>query len=102
MVVIVSVAHQVASPINIYCVYNQHFSFSLHAANCSDPAVPRNGLIGVYQNTTEGAEIFFRCNPEFVPARRMRAVCRADQRWSPDPADLVCTYKSSYMSTTHI
>ena len=102
MVVIVSVAHQVASPINIYCVYNQHFSFSLHAANCSDPAVPRNGLIGVYQNTTEGAEIFFRCNPGFAPAGRMTAVCGADGRWNPDPADLTCTCKSSYMSTTHI
>ena len=41
----------------------------------------------------EGAEIFFRCNPGFVPAERMTAVCRADGRWNPDPADLVCTCK---------
>ena len=47
--------------------------------------------IDPYQNTLEGAEIFFRCNPGFVPAGRMRAVCGADGRWDPDPATLVCT-----------
>ena len=52
-----------------------------------------NGTIETYQNTTEGAEIFFRCNPGFVPAGRMRAVCGADGRWNPDPAMLVCTSK---------
>ena len=50
-----------------------------------------DGSIEPYQNTTEGAVIFFRCNPEFVPAGRMTAVCRADGRWNPDPATLVCT-----------
>ena len=53
--------------------------------------MPGNGSIEPYQNTTEGAEIFFRCNPGFVPAGRMTAVCIADGRWNPDPADLVCT-----------
>ena len=43
-----------------------------------------------YQNTTEGAEIFFMCNEMFVPTERMRAVCGADQSWSPNPAGLVC------------
>ena len=47
--------------------------------------------IETYQNSTEGTEIFFRCNPGFVPAGRMRAVCAADGRWYPDPAGLVCT-----------
>ena len=60
-------------------------------ANCSDPTPPTDGSIETYQNTTEGAEILFRCNPGFVPAGRMRAVCGADGRWNPDPATLVCT-----------
>ena len=59
--------------------------------NCSDPTVPRNGSIEPYQNTTEGAEIFIRCNPGFVPAERMRTLCRADGRWNPDPTTVVCT-----------
>ena len=64
---------------------------SLSIVNCSDPiAVPRNGSIDPYQNTTEGAEVFFSCNPMFVPTGRMRAVCGADGRWTPDPAGLVC------------
>ena len=61
--------------------------------NCSDPTFPTNGSSAPYQNTTEGAEIFFWCNPGFVPAGRMRAVCGTDGRWTPDPADLVCTCK---------
>ena len=50
-----------------------------------------DGSIDPYQNTTEGAEISFMCNPMFVPTERMTAVCGADRRWSPAPADLVCT-----------
>ena len=56
----------------------------LSPVNCSDPTPPTDGSTDPYQNTTEGAEIFFRCNPGFVPARRMRAVCGADGRWNPD------------------
>ena len=59
--------------------------------SCGQPLSPGNGSIEPYQNTIEGAEIFFRCNPGFVPAGRMRAVCGADGRWNPDPAGLVCT-----------
>ena len=69
--------------------------------NCSDSTVPGNGSIDPYQNTTEGAEIFFRCNPGFVPAGRMRAVCRADGRWSPDPATLVCMCECSHNVYVH-
>ena len=71
-------------------------------ANCSDSTSPVDGFIDPYQNTTEGAEIFFRCNPGFVPARNMTAVCGADGRWTPDPADHVCTCKSAYMSTAYM
>ena len=58
---------------------------------CGRPITPDNGSIETYRNITEGAEIFFKCNPGFVPAGRMRAVCASDGRWSPDPATLVCT-----------
>ena len=59
--------------------------------SCGSPITPDNGSIEAYQNILEGAEIFFRCNPGFVPAGRMRAVCGADGRWNPNPAGLVCT-----------
>ena len=59
--------------------------------SCGQPVTPDNGSTEAYQNTTEGAEIFFRCNPGFVPAGRMRAVCASDGRWTPDPATLGCT-----------
>ena len=50
-----------------------------------------NGSIDPYQNTTEGAEVFFRCNPGFVPAGDMTAVCAANGSWTPDPAATMCT-----------
>ena len=65
-------------------------SIILLPVNCSDPSPPTDVSIYPYLNTTEGAEISFMCNPGFVPTDSMTAVCGADRRWSPDPADLVC------------
>ena len=59
--------------------------------SCGQPVTPDNDSIEAYQNTLEGAQIFFRCNPGFVPAGRMRAVSGANGRWNTDPAGLVCT-----------
>ena len=61
------------------------------SVSCGRPVTPDNGSIEAYQNMLEGTEIVFKCNPGFVPAGRMRAVCGADGRWNPDPATLVCT-----------
>ena len=46
--------------------------------SCGQPGMPGNGSIEAHQNASEGTEIFFKCNPGFVPAGRMRAVCGAD------------------------
>ena len=54
-----------------------------------DPDPLQNGFIEAYKNTTEGAEIFYRCNPEFVPAQKMRTVCTSDGRWNPDPRNAI-------------
>ena len=82
-----------------------HFTLLKHhflpPVNCSDPIPPMNGSIHPYQNTTEGAEIFFRCNLMFVPAERMTAVCGADGRWNPDPATLVCKCEIIIGSSNH-
>ena len=75
----------------IYHFYLKFLFYIFYPANCSDPTALRNGLIEAYQNTLEGAEIFFKCNSGFVPAGRTRAVCGADGRWNPDPADHRCT-----------
>ena len=58
-----------------------------------------DGSIDSYQNTTEGAEIFFRCNPGFVPAERMTATCASIGMWTPDPADLACTCEYLLLGT---
>ena len=62
------------------------------------PNAPENGIIENIQSisTVGGAQIFFKCNPRYIPAERMRATCvspdgvSADGTWTPDPADLVC------------
>ena len=45
--------------------------------------------------------IVFGCNPGFVPAGNTTAVCASDGRWIPDPADLVCTCKSTPSHLQH-
>ena len=66
--------------------------------NCEIPTVPGNGSIQDIQviSTVGGSQIFFRCNPRYVPAGRMSATCVSPDgisvvgTWTPDPADLVC------------
>ena len=41
------------------------------------------------------------CNPMFVPTERMTAVCGADRRWSPDPADHRCTCEYPSLAYYH-
>ena len=83
-----------------YTIQREHFmvlsssymySPFLSPVNCSDPATPGNGFIEPYQNTTQGAEISFRCDSQFVPSTTRMAICGADGRWNPDPATHMCT-----------
>ena len=71
------------------CLLMTSHSFTI--ANCGTPTSPGSGYLEAYENTTEGAMIFFRCEPGFIPAEKMRAVCGADGRWIPNPAELRCT-----------
>ena len=68
---------------------------TVSVTDCGSPIAPDNGMVPLKHIITEGAEIFFRCNPRFVPVERMKAVCGADGRWNPDPAGLGCTSKCS-------
>ena len=61
----------------------------LTSVDCGPPAVPRNGSLESYTDTTEGSEVFYSCDPGLVPEGRMRAVCTRNG-WSPNPADLNC------------
>ena len=73
-------------------------SVSLPPVSCGMPRAPENGIIENIQSISAvgGAQIFFRCNPGYVPAGRMSATCvspdgiSVDGTWTPDPADFVC------------
>ena len=80
---------------NLTALVEEQFN-SFFPANCGDPILPTSGSIGTYQNATEGAEIVFGCNPGFVPAGNVTAVCASNGSWTPDPATHLCTCKSTY------
>ena len=74
------------------CIAYVHLpAYTLPPVNCSDPTAPTDGSIDPYQNTTEGAVIFFMCNSMFVPSTRMTATCTSNGMWSPDLDSLTCT-----------
>ena len=75
------------------------FENILFPVDCGPPVVPQRGSLESYTDTTEGSEVFYRCDPGLVPEERMRAVCTRNG-WSPDLTDLCCTvgkykYKSA-------
>ena len=68
-----------------------NFTFACFCSvTCSAPVVPQHGSLESYANTTEGSQVFYRCNQGLVPEGRMRAVCTRNG-WSPNPAELCCT-----------
>ena len=66
------------------------FKNILFTVDCGSPGVLQRGSLENYTDTTEGLEVFYRCDPGLVPEGRMRAVCTRNG-WSPNPADLCCT-----------
>ena len=67
----------------------------LHAVDCGPPIAPQRGSLESYTATTEGSEVFYRCNQGLVPEGRMRAMCTRNG-WSPNSADLNCTESMLY------
>ena len=63
--------------------------FIFTSVDCGSPVAPRNGSLESYNDTTEGSEVFYRCDSGLLPEGRMRAVCTVSG-WSPNPADLCC------------
>ena len=66
------------------------FSCLLHAVDCGAPVAPWNGSLESYTVTTEGSEMFYRCDTGLVPEGTMRTVCTRNG-WNPNSADLNCT-----------
>ena len=60
------------------------------SVDCGPPVVPQRGSLESYTVTTEGSEVFYRCDQHLVPEGRMRAVCTGNG-WTPNPADLSCS-----------
>ena len=60
------------------------------SVDCGPPVVPQHGSLENYTSTTEGSEVFYRCDQHLVPEGRMRANCTRNG-WSPNPADLSCS-----------
>ena len=63
---------------------------NLTSVDCGSPGNPWNGSLESYTNTSEGSDVFYRCNQGLVPQGRMRTVCTRNG-WSPNPAEICCT-----------
>ena len=64
--------------------------FTLSSVDCGPPIAPRNGLLEGYNNTAEGSEVFYSCDPRHLPEGSMKAVC-TNNGWTPILTDLRCT-----------
>lgn len=67
------------------------------AADCGDPASPRNSHIMPYEITSEGAIIHYGCNNGFVPEGLQLAVCTSAGTWEPNPESLDCKIPRKYV-----
>ena len=66
--------------------------------------MPGNGFVENIQSITTvgGAQIFFGCNPGYVPAGKMSATCiSSNGTWTPDPADLMCNGEIQLAHSLH-
>ena len=61
-----------------------------YVVDCGPPVAPQRGSLETYTDTTEGSEVFYRCNQHLVPERRMNATC-TDSGWRPNLTALSCT-----------
>ena len=71
--------------------FHLHKRFTLSTpVDCGPPAVPLNGSLESYTDTTEGSEVFYSCDPGLVPEERMMSVCTVNG-WSPNPGASTCS-----------
>ena len=62
------------------------------SVDCGPPRPPQRGSLDRYSGSTEGSEVFYRCDSGLVPEGLLRSVCTGNG-WSPNPADLNCICK---------
>lgn len=56
----------------------------MYLANCSAPILNAGVISEPYNDTTEGAVIYFNCVHGFAPNERRMAVCQHSGHWSPE------------------
>lgn len=59
------------------------FCYALYAVNCSSPPAMDGVIVEPYNDTTEGAMIYFHCSTESTNEERKRVVCGSHGTWSP-------------------
>jgi len=66
-----------------------------HAAstvNCGDPNTATSGVIvQPYSSTAVSSVIFYQCQQSGFAPSSSSSVCGEDERWNPDPFQVVCT-----------
>ena len=57
----------------------------MHAAGCSPPSSPTNGVVNEYYNGSVGASLTFQCNIGYIPYKQMTSICMMNGTWVPIP-----------------
>lgn len=63
------------------------------AIDCGAPAPPQYGHLGFYNSTLQGSRVAFWCEPGRLPIGNYATICTSERKWSPDPAQFVCSGK---------
>ena len=67
-----------------------HFCSVASAIVCGAVSFSSGVTVEQFSSTIVGSEIFYQCQPGFLPEGRRTVLCGGDGRWNPDPRDL-CT-----------
>ena len=61
------------------------------AVDCGAPAPPQHGHLGPYNGTLQGSRVMFWCESGRLPIGKYTAICMSEGKWSPNPAQFVCS-----------
>ena len=62
--------------------------FPASAIVCGAPSFSCGVIVELFSSTINNSEIFYQCQPGFLPEGRRILLCGEDGRWSPDPQGL--------------
>ena len=77
-------------------LFNNVDHTTVSSVDCGAPVPPQHGHLGPYSSTLEGSLVTFWCESGRFPIGKYTAICTNGGKWSPDPAQFVCSGELMY------